>query len=291
VHFGHVLTAMVTPFNEHGDVDFEAMTKLIEYLLANGTEGLVVTGTTGESATLTVEEMEAIYRHVVQIVQKRVPVIAGTGTNDTRLSITLSELAKNCGADGLMLVAPYYNRPNQAGLYEHFKTIATTTTLPIMLYNIPTRTGVTIETETIIQLSKLDNIVALKDASGNLEETAKVIEHSSFPFYVYSGDDSMTLPILSIGGVGVVSVASHVIGKQMNELITAFQDKDFERAQRMHRRLLPLMEGLFIAPSPAPVKEALRIRGVDVGDVRLPLVPLNETEKRHVASVLKRCVT
>ncbi|HLS66539.1 MAG TPA: 4-hydroxy-tetrahydrodipicolinate synthase [Pseudogracilibacillus sp.] len=291
MHFGHVLTAMVTPFNEHGDVDFEAMTKLIEYLLANGTEGLVVTGTTGESATLTVEEMEAIYRHVVQIVQKRVPVIAGTGTNDTRLSITLSELAKNCGADGLMLVAPYYNRPNQAGLYEHFKTIATTTTLPIMLYNIPTRTGVTIETETIIQLSKLDNIVALKDASGNLEETAKVIEHSSFPFYVYSGDDSMTLPILSIGGVGVVSVASHVIGKQMNELITAFQDKDFERAQRMHRRLLPLMEGLFIAPSPAPVKEALRIRGVDVGDVRLPLVPLNETEKRHVASVLKRCVT
>lgn len=291
MHFGHVLTAMVTPFNEHGDVDFEAMTKLIEYLLVNGTEGLVVTGTTGESATLTVEEMEAIYRHVVQIVQKRVPVIAGTGTNDTRLSITLSELAKNCGADGLMLVAPYYNRPNQAGLYEHFKTIATTTTLPIMLYNIPTRTGVTIETETIIQLSKLDNIVALKDASGNLEETAKVIEHSSFPFYVYSGDDSMTLPILSIGGVGVVSVASHVIGKQMNELITAFQDKDFERAQRMHRRLLPLMEGLFIAPSPAPVKEALRIRGVDVGDVRLPLVPLNETEKRHVASVLKRCVT
>src|SRR5690625_401987 len=282
---------MVTPFNEHGDVDFEAMTKLIEYLLVNGTEGLVVTGTTGESATLTVEEMEAIYRHVVQIVQKRVPVIAGTGTNDTRLSITLSELAKNCGADGLMLVAPYYNRPNQAGLYEHFKTIATTTTLPIMLYNIPTRTGVTIETETIIQLSKLDNIVALKDASGNLEETAKVIEHSSFPFYVYSGDDSMTLPILSIGGVGVVSVASHVIGKQMNELITAFQDKDFERAQRMHRRLLPLMEGLFIASSTAPVKEALRIRGVDGGDVRLPLVPLNETEKRHVASVLKRCVT
>lgn len=290
MHFGHVLTAMVTPFNEHDDVDFEAMTKLIEHLLANGTEGLVITGTTGESATLTVEEMEAIYRHVVQVVQKRVPVIAGTGTNNTTLSITLSEIAKNCGVDGLMLVAPYYNRPNQAGLYEHFKTIATATTLPIMLYNIPKRTGVTIETETIIQLSKLDNIVALKDASGDLEEIATVIEHSSSPFYVYSGDDSMTLPILSIGGVGVVSVASHVIGQQMNELITAFQYKDFERAQRIHRRLLPLMEGLFIAPSPAPVKEALRLQGVSVGEVRLPLVPLNDAEKRHVASVLKQCV-
>lgn len=289
MHFGHVLTAMVTPFNEYDEVDFKAMTELIEHLLANGTEGLVITGTTGESATLTLEEMEAIYHHVVQVVKKRVPVLAGTGTNNTKLSLQLSRMAENCHVDGLMLVAPYYNRPNQAGLYEHFKTIANATKLPIMIYNIPKRTGVTIEAETIIKLSQLDNIIALKDAAGNLEATATVIEESSSPFYVYSGDDSMTLPILSIGGIGVVSVASHVIGNEMKELITAFQHEELEQAQRIHRRVLPLMEGLFIAPSPAPVKEALRLQGIDVGDVRLPLVPLNDAERRHVASVLDQC--
>lgn len=287
MHFGHVLTAMVTPFDESGNVDFKAMTNLIEHLLKNGTDGFVITGTTGESATLTLDEMEAIYKHVVAIVNKRVPIIAGTGTNNTALSLTLSRLAESCGVDGLMLVAPYYNRPNQVGLYEHFKKIAQETTLPIMLYNIPKRTGVTIETDTIIRLSEIDNIVALKEASGNLEGTSKVIERSTAPFYVYSGDDSMTLPILSIGGVGVVSVASHVIGKQIKEIVTAYFAKDFEQAQTFHRKWLPIMEGLFIAPSPAPVKEALNMQGIKVGSVRLPLVPLNDAEKKEIATLMK----
>src|SRR5699024_2957760 len=207
MHFGHVLTAMATPFDKDNEVDFPQMTRLIEHLLENNTEGLVVTGTTGESATLSFKEMEQIYLHVVDVVNKRVPVLAGTGTNDTRSSMELTKFASDAGVDGIMLVAPYYNRPNQAGLYEHFKTVAQSTVLPIMLYNIPSRCSVHMTAETIIKLSEITNIVALKEASGDLDHIAKIIAAAKPDFYVYSGDDSTTLPIMAIGGTGVVSVA------------------------------------------------------------------------------------
>lgn len=286
MHFGHVLTAMITPFDNDNQVDFPKMTELIEHLLKNGTEGLVITGTTGESATLSRNEMEQIYRHVVAVVNKRVPILAGTGTNDTKSSIDLTKLAADSGVEGIMLVAPYYNRPNQAGLYEHFRVIAESTNLPIMLYNIPGRCSVHIEADTIIKLSELENIVAVKEASGNLEQISEIITETKEDFHVYSGDDSMTLPIMSVGGTGIVSVASHIIGKEMNEMVHAFLLGETIKAARIHRELLPIMKGLFMAPSPAPLKEALKIKGLDVGSVRLPLVGLSEEEKSKLKTLI-----
>lgn len=284
--FGRVLTAMVTPFDKQGDVDYDTMTRLIEHLLNNGTEGLIITGTTGESPTLNDEEKISIYKHVVKIVNERIPVIAGTGTYNTLHSIELTKEAEHAGVDGIMLVTPYYNKPNQHGLYEHFATIAKATKLPIMLYDIPSRSGINLETETIVELSHIPNIVSLKDASGNLSHTATVIHSTSDEFTVYSGDDEMTLPILSIGGHGVVSVASHIIGREISEMIEAFITGDVEVAAQMHRSLLPVMTGLFLAPSPVPVKTALNIKGVHVGGVRQPLLQLSEVEKQQLKQLL-----
>lgn len=284
--FGRVLTAMVTPFDKQGDVDYDTMTRLIEHLLNNGTEGLIITGTTGESPTLNDEEKISIYKHVVKIVNERIPVIAGTGTYNTLHSIELTKEAEHAGVDGIMLVTPYYNKPNQHGLYEHFATIAKATKLPIMLYDIPGRSGINLETETIVELSHIPNIVSLKDASGNLSHTATVIHSTSDEFTVYSGDDEMTLPILSIGGHGVVSVASHIIGREISEMIEAFITGDVEVAAQMHRSLLPVMTGLFLAPSPVPVKTALNIKGVHVGGVRQPLLQLSEVEKQQLKQLL-----
>lgn len=284
--FGRVLTAMVTPFDKQGDVDYDTMTRLIEHLLNNGTEGLIITGTTGESPTLNNEEKISIYKHVVKIVNERIPVIAGTGTYNTLHSIELTKEAEHAGVDGIMLVTPYYNKPNQHGLYEHFATIAKATKLPIMLYDIPGRSGINLETETIVELSHIPNIVSLKDASGNLSHTATVIHSTSDEFTVYSGDDEMTLPILSIGGHGVVSVASHIIGREISEMIEAFITGDVEVAAQMHRSLLPVMTGLFLAPSPVPVKTALNIKGVHVGGVRQPLLQLSEVEKQQLKQLL-----
>ena len=284
--FGRVLTAMVTPFDKQGDVDYDTMTRLIEHLLNNGTEGLIITGTTGESPTLNDEEKISIYKHVVKIVNERIPVIAGTGTYNTLHSIELTKEAEHAGVDGIMLVTPYYNKPNQHGLYEHFATIAKAIKLPIMLYDIPSRSGINLETETIVELSHIPNIVSLKDASGNLSHTATVIHSTSDEFTVYSGDDEMTLPILSIGGHGVVSVASHIIGREISEMIEAFITGDVEVAAQMHRSLLPVMTGLFLAPSPVPVKTALNIKGVHVGGVRQPLLQLSEVEKQQLKQLL-----
>lgn len=278
MHFGHVLTAMVTPFDADDQIDLNKMTKLIEHLLNNGTEGLVITGTTGESPVLSLEETEMVYDHVVTVVNNRVPVLAGTGSNDTKKTIMLTRIAENYGVDGIMLVAPYYNRPNQAGLYEHFKQIAQATTLPIMLYNIPGRCSVHVNAETIIRLSEIDNIIAVKEACGNLDQVATIISQTRPDFYVYSGDDSLTLPMLAIGSIGIVSVASHIIGNEINEMVTAFLEGNTKKATALHLKNFPIMTGLFMAPSPAPVKAALKLKGIDVGSVRLPLVDLSEAE-------------
>ncbi|ALF12040.1 4-hydroxy-tetrahydrodipicolinate synthase [Parageobacillus thermoglucosidasius] len=286
VQFGKIVTAMVTPFDRKGNVDFAKTTKLIDYLLENGTDSLVVAGTTGESPTLTAEEKIALFRHVVSVVNGRVPVIAGTGSNNTRASIELTKKAEEIGVDAVMLVAPYYNKPNQEGLYQHFKAIAESTSLPVMLYNIPGRSVVNIAVDTIVRLSEIPNIVAVKDASGNLDAMTEIIARTRDDFLLYSGDDSITLPVLSIGGAGVVSVASHIIGNEMQQMIAAFEAGEIAKAAKLHQKLLPIMKGLFAAPSPVPVKTALQLKGLDVGSVRLPLVPLTEQERIELMNLL-----
>ena len=286
MNFGRILTAMITPFNEEGQVDYERMTELINHLIENNTDGLVVTGTTGESVVLSEEETEAIYEHVVRIVDKRIPVLAGTGSNDTKKTIALTKKATAYGVDGIMLVSPYYNRPNQAGLYEHFKAVANETELPVMLYNIPGRTGVHIDAETIIRLAEIEDVDAVKEGSGDLEQVAEIIANTDDNFTVYSGDDSMTLPMMAIGARGVVSVASHIIGNEMKAMIDNFLQGEIDKAAQLHRKLLPIMNGLFMTPSPAPLKAALRLKGLDVGSVRLPLVDLTEEELKTIKQIL-----
>ncbi|MEH7097372.1 4-hydroxy-tetrahydrodipicolinate synthase [Neobacillus vireti] len=284
--FGQVLTAMVTPFDQNGDVDFNAARLLVNYLIENGTEGLVVSGTTGESPTLTSEEKVALFKLVVEEAAGRVPVIAGTGSNNTRASIQLTKLAAEAGVDGILLVVPYYNKPSQEGIYQHFKAIAESTVLPVMLYNIPGRCGVNMSVDTVVRLSNIHNIVAVKEASGNLDAMADIISKTPDHFSLYSGDDGLTLPVLAIGGTGVVSVASHIIGNKMQDMVKKFKNGQLEEAAAAHRKLLPLMKGLFAAPNPTPVKAALNMTGISVGEVRLPLVPLTDEEKLTLEKLL-----
>ncbi|WP_458413613.1 4-hydroxy-tetrahydrodipicolinate synthase [Schinkia sp. CFF1] len=287
MNFGRILTAMVTPFNEKGEVDFDKVNELVNYLIANGTEGIVVAGTTGESPTLSSDEKVDLFKRVVEVVNGRVPVLAGTGSNNTRGSIELTKRAEAAGVNGIMLVVPYYNKPSQEGLYQHFKTIAEATQLPVMLYNIPGRTSVNMAPETIIRLSKIKNIVCVKEASGSLDAMAKIIEETDDSFSLYSGDDGIALPVLAIGGAGVVSVAAHVIGNEMQEMVQAFDKGDLKEAASLHRKLLPMMKALFAAPSPAPVKAALQLKGLDTGSLRLPLLPLNEVERETLKKALQ----
>ena len=288
VHFGRVSTAMVTPFDKKGHIDLAKTTQLVNFLIDNGTDSLVVAGTTGESPTLSKEEKLALFNHVVKSVNKRIPVIAGTGSNNTYASVELTKKAEQLGVDAIMAVAPYYNKPSQEGLYQHFKAIAEATSLPVMVYNIPGRSAVNIHPETIIRLSRIANIVAVKEASGDLNAMTHIIANTEDDFVLYSGDDSLTIPVLSIGGAGIVSVASHVIGNQLKELVNAFLNGQNEKAAKLHQQLLPIMQGLFTAPSPAPVKTALQLKGLDVGSVRLPLVGLTEQERFALITLLNR---
>ncbi|WP_121612337.1 4-hydroxy-tetrahydrodipicolinate synthase [Mesobacillus foraminis] len=286
-NFGQLLTAMVTPFDELGEIDFHATKHLINHLIQTGTEGLVVAGTTGESPTLTSEEKLDLFKFVVEVVDGRVPVIAGTGSNNTRASIALTKAAEATGVDGIMLVAPYYNKPSQEGLYQHFKAIADSTSLPVMLYNIPGRSSVGISAETTIRLSEIKNITSIKEASGNLDAMSEIISRTPDDFTLYSGDDGLTLPVLSIGGTGVISVASHVLGSEMLDMIKLFKAGNVQEAAAAHRALLPRMRALFTAPSPSPVKAALNLTGVPVGGVRLPMIPLTDDQTRELQEALQ----
>ncbi|MCM3710547.1 4-hydroxy-tetrahydrodipicolinate synthase [Sporosarcina luteola] len=286
MNFGQIVTAMVTPFDTNGEIDFEATRNLINHLIANGSDSLVVSGTTGESPTLTSEEKVKLFKFTVDVVNGRVPVIAGTGSNNTRESIELTMLAEDVGVDAIMLVSPYYNNPCQEGIYQHFTTIAAATSLPIMLYNVPGRTVVNIDVDTVVRLSKIPNIVSIKEASGNLEAMAKIIEQTPPSFSLYSGDDALTLPVLSIGGTGVVSVSSHVLGNEMQTMIRNFKIGNTVEAASNHRRLVPMMKALFAAPNPSPVKAALNLIGIPVGGVRLPMIPLNEEQQHSLQQAL-----
>jgi 4-hydroxy-tetrahydrodipicolinate synthase len=284
--FGRLVTAMVTPFDEQLQIDYDKTERLIDHLVETGTETIVVSGTTGESPTLSKTEKLDLFKHVVAYAKGKCQIIAGTGSNDTATSIEFTRAVEEIGVDAVMLVAPYYSRPSQEGLYQHFKAVAEAVNLPVMLYNVPGRTGVNMTAETTLRLAQLPNVVCIKEASGNLSQMAQIIEHAPEGFELYSGDDSLTLPILSIGGVGIVSVASHVVGREMTEMMSAFFSGNHALAAALHRKLMPVFEGLFAYPSPGPVKAALEKIGVPVGGVRLPLVELNEQEKAFVHSLL-----
>lgn len=278
MELGRIATAMVTPFSEDGTIDLGKTEKLIEHLIENGTDSLVVSGTTGESPTLTWEEIEELVTFTVKQVNGRVPVIVGTGSNCTQTSIDATKRMEKCGVDGIMLVTPYYNKPDQKGMYTHFSTIAKETELPILLYNIPGRSVVNMLPETTIALSKIDNIKAIKEASGDLEQMAEIIAGTADDFKVYSGDDGLTLPLLAIGGDGIVSVSSHIAGNEMQKMIVAHEEGRVKEAATMHRTLLPFFNAMFSSPNPIALKYGLKKIGVDAGEVRLPLVSLEESE-------------
>jgi 4-hydroxy-tetrahydrodipicolinate synthase len=286
VDFGRVVTAMVTPFDEHKQVDWNRTEELIEYLIIEQqSDSLVISGTTGESSTLSDDEKIQLYQVAVRQAAGRCKIIAGSGSNDTAHSIHLTKEAEKAGVDGILLVAPYYNRPTQDGLYAHFRTIAENTSLPIMLYNVPKRTGVTISADTTIRLAQISNIIATKEASGDLELMTNILRQAPANFRLYSGDDELTLPILSIGGYGVVSVVSHVIGKQLHTMIHAYLEGRVQEAAQLHQLLFPIVKGLFVCSNPVPVKYALQLHGIPVGGVRLPLSDITE-EQMHVVRTL-----
>ena len=286
VDFGRLLTAMVTPMTKTGEVDYQAAANLAMRLAKSGSDGIVVSGTTGESPTLSKSEKEKLFHVVVEAVGGEAAVVAGTGSYDTAASIELTDIAQRAGADGIMLVAPYYNKPPQEGLYQHFRAIAESTSLPVIIYNIPGRTGVNILPSTLARLAEIENIVAVKEASGDLNQVAAIRSLCPADFLIYSGDDSLTLPIMALGGVGVISVAAHLVGRRMKEMIEAFASGKVETAEQINRELSPLFKALFITTNPIPVKAALNILGQRVGGVRLPLVELSPEEEKKLRSVL-----
>ncbi len=281
--FGSVLTAMVTPFDEQLAVDYDRAAELAKHLIDNGSDGLVVTGTTGESPTLSKDEKLRLYEVTKQAVGDA-PIIAGTGSNDTAATIELTKRASALPIDGIMFVGPYYNKPSQEGFYQHFKAAAAATDLPVIIYNVPGRTGKNIEAATVIRVAEnVDNIVAVKEASGDIDQIAEIAANSPEGFEVYSGDDGMTLPILAVGGVGVISVASHVAGVLIGRMIAAFDAGDTAAAAELHYRLTPLFDACFLASGNPPcVKRALEVCGFPVGGTRLPIVPASDKDTQTI---------
>ncbi len=284
--FSGSIVAIVTPF-KNGEIDEKAFRELIEFQIANGTDGIVPCGTTGESATLSHEEHDRVIEITIDAVKKRVPVIAGTGSNSTREALRLTRHAYEAGADGALLVCPYYNRPSQEGMYRHFKTIAESVPIPLVLYNIPGRTGVNLLPETVARLAKLDNIVGIKEASGSLKQMSDVIKSCPADFDVISGDDVLTLPLLALGGKGVISVVSNVAPADMSAMIDAFDAGNVKKARELHYKMTPLMDVLFIETNPAPVKVALALMGMIEDGLRLPLCGLSDANEAKLRTVLQ----
>jgi 4-hydroxy-tetrahydrodipicolinate synthase len=289
--WGRLLTAMITPFGPDGEVDLAEVERIADYLVTEqANDGLVVSGTTGESPTLSERDKLEILRTVLGAVGDRAAVVFGAGTYNTSESVHLAREAERLGAHGIMLVNPYYSRPGQAGLFAHFREIAGAVGLPVMLYNIQPRSSINLETETLLRLAEIENVVAVKEASGNMAQIADVCARVPDGFRVYSGDDGITLPILSVGGYGLVSVAAHVIGSELARMMTWFRDGRVGEASRLAGRLLPTIQAIFSAPSPVPVKYAMSLRGFDCERVRLPLVPLDEGEKARIQPFVGRAI-
>jgi 4-hydroxy-tetrahydrodipicolinate synthase len=286
---GRLLTAMITPFNDQGEVDYGQARRLAQALLDSGSDGVVVSGTTGEAPTLSHEEKLRLFAEVKQAVDGRGVVIAGTGTYSTAESIELSKEAAQRGVDGLLLTVPYYNRPTQEGLYRHFEAIARSTSLPCIMYNIPGRTGTNMTVETTLRLSRVPNIVGVKEASGNLDQIARIVDGAGENFRVWSGNDGDTLLILAVGGYGVICVLSHLTGLQMKQLIESYLAGRVEEAAKTHRRLLTLNNALMtLASNPIPIKHALNQIGFRAGPPRLPLVEPDEATGEKIMAEVRR---
>lgn len=285
---GRLLTAMVTPFNKEGAVDYEQAKKLALALLDSGSDGVVLAATTGESPTLVREEEARLFTEVKSAVGGRGTIIAYTGSNSTAEAVAATKTAEKIGVDACLSVVPYYNKPTQEGLYQHFKTVADSTSLPCILYNVPSRTVTSLSADTAIRLSQIDNIIGVKEASGDLGQISRIISEARKGFLVWSGNDSDTFPILDLGGYGTISVASHLVGKQIKEMIDSAIAGEMEKAADIHRRLLPLIDALFIVSNPVPVKYALNHIGFYVGKPRLPLVEPDEKTAAIIKEALKK---
>ncbi len=283
--FKGAIVAIVTPF-KNGEVDEEALRELIEFQIENGTDGIVPCGTTGESATLSHEEHDRVIEIAIDAVKKRVPVIAGTGSNSTREAIRLTKHAYEAGADAVLMVSPYYNRPTQEGLYQHYKTVAEEVPIPIFPYNVPSRTGSNVLPETLARLSTISNIVGVKEATGDLKQISKVIDLCGDDFIVLSGDDFTVLPILEVGGKGVISVASNVAPADMAGMIDAFEAGDKTKARELHYKMRPLMDALFFETNPIPSKASLFMMGKIEYELRLPLCRMSDANYERLKNVL-----
>ena len=281
------MVAIVTPF-KNGKVDEKKLKELVEFHIKNGTSAIVPCGTTGESSTLSYEEHEHVIEVVIRSANKNVPVIAGTGSNNTAEAVMLTRHAKKSGADASLQISPYYNRPTQEGLYQHFKKIAESVDLPIILYNIASRTGVNILPETIQRLSRIKNIIGVKEASGNLDQMSQIHALCGKDFDLISGDDSLSLPILAIGGTGVISVISNIVPKDVADMVSKFKKGDIDGARKMHYKLLPLVKAIFIETNPGPVKTAMALLGmIDDGSMRLPMASMSGENLARLKKALK----
>lgn len=281
------IVALVTPFKSDGSVDTKALKNLVEFQIKNGTDAISPCGTTGEAPTLSDDEFETVVGTVVETVKGRVPVIAGAGSNSTHKAIKLSKLAEELGADGILSVGPYYNKPTQEGFYQHFKAIAESVDIPILLYNVPGRTGSNMEPKTVVRLAKIPNIFGMKEASANIPQMMDLIRSKPDDFRVYSGDDAFTLPLMACGGDGIVSVAANEIPKQMKQLMEAVLKEDYEKARAIHYKYLPLMNVNFIESNPIPVKCALAMMGLVQENYRLPMIAIGEENRKKLKAILE----
>jgi len=278
------IVALVTPF-KNGEIDYEKLGELVEYHIANATNAIIPCGTTGESPTLTHREHGEVVGKVIEVANGRIPVIAGTGSNNTSEAVSMTSHAKKAGADGSLLITPYYNKPTQKGIYEHYKAILEEVDIPIIVYNVPSRTGVSISPETVARLAEFDNIVAIKEATGDIDQASQILNMCDIT--VLSGDDSLTLPIMSIGGKGVVSVLANILPREVSELTSSFLKGDIENAQRLHNRLFPVCKAMFIETNPIPVKTAMKLLGRLNGEMRLPLCNMSEEHESQLKKVLE----
>jgi 4-hydroxy-tetrahydrodipicolinate synthase len=285
---GTLLTAMVTPYDANLQVDYKQAAALAEYLYNHGSEGLVVGGTTGESPVLSAEEKLNLFAAVQSAVGDKMQVWGGTGSNNTAQAISLSQEADKLGLAGVMLVSPYYNKPSQEGLYQHFKAIAAKIHCPVMVYNIPSRTGCNILPDTMTRLAEIENITCLKESSGDMDQMSWLRSKLPEDFIIYSGDDSLTLPMLALGAQGVVSIASHIVGDEMKAMLAAWKNNDIETARKLHLQLMPVFKGLFINTNPTPLKAALKMMGLEVGGLRLPLCEIDDKEKEFIRDLLTK---
>ncbi len=283
------IVALITPFDGEGNVDFAKLRELIEWHISNHTDGIVVLGTTGEAATMSHEECVAVVKTAVETAHGRVPIIAGSGSNSTAAMLEKSLEYEALGADGLLLIAPYYNKANAEGMYLHFKTVADAVKIPCILYNVPGRTGCSIPVEVIGRLAKHPNVAAVKEASGDIAYAAKVARFVGEDFAMYSGNDDQVLPILSLGGSGVISVWANVMPQEVHDMVEAFLKGDCKTAQKLQLDYLPFINGLFFEVNPIPVKEAMNLRGMSVGGYRLPLCPMSAGNKARLETVMKEC--